>query len=226
MNLARPHFVLDLHREYVQAGAELIKTNTFLANRFRLKGDVREVNLAGARLAREAARGGFVAGSVGPLSDVAAEGKLTAFREQCSALAEGGCDAILLETFTDPTDLGLAALAGRDTGLPVIAQLAATPGKCQPVALFKTVMKSVQGVGVNCVTPNHALYALKHLEEYSGVPRSAFPSAGLPGEEAPPETFQAWIRDLVAAGARLVGGCCGAGPDHIRAAAAAVGRGR
>jgi homocysteine S-methyltransferase len=229
MNLTRPGMVLDLHREYVLAGAELLKTNTFLANRGRLDkhglGDkTREINLAGARLARDAAQGRFVAGSIGPQSDLPADGRAAAYAEQCGALAEGGCDVLMLETFTDPDDLGMAIVAACQTGLPIVSEMTVSSGT--PLAFFKTYLRVGQVVGVNCVTPMHALRAMEYLQTLSALPRSAFPSAGPPGQEAPPETFAAWIKDLVEAGASLVGGCCGAGPEHIRAAAAAVGRGR
>ncbi len=228
MNLSQPQVVLDLHREYLAAGAELIKTNTFLANRLRLEkhglGEkTHDINAAGARLAREAARDGFVAGSVGPLGDVPEERRARAYAEQCEALAEGGCDALLLETFQDPFDLGTAILAASQTGLPVISQMTVSNGT--PQAFFETFLRAGQVVGINCVTPLQALRGLEYLATLSTLPRSAFPSAGLPGQEAAPETFAAWIKDLVAAGARLVGGCCGAGPQHIRAAAAIVGIG-
>jgi homocysteine S-methyltransferase len=228
LNLTRPHAVLDLHREYVLAGAELLKTNTFQANRLRLAkhglgGKVREINVEGARLARDA-KGRFVAGSVGPLSDLPIDGRAAAFLEQCEALAEGGCDALMLETFTDPEDLGLAIAAACQIGLPVISEMTVANGT--PLAFFKTYLRAGQVVGVNCVTPMQALRAMEYLHTLSALPRAAFPSAGPPGQEANPETFAAWVKDLVEAGASLVGGCCGAGPEHIRAAAALLGRGR
>src|SRR5436190_21273323 len=91
LNLTRPHLVLQLHQEYIAAGSELTKTNTFLANGFRLKphglGDqVREINIAGVQLAKEAARGGFVAGTVGPLTECPREERTGYYREQCLAL--------------------------------------------------------------------------------------------------------------------------------------------
>jgi homocysteine S-methyltransferase len=216
LNLTRPHLVLSLSREYVEAGAELIKTNTFLANRLRLakaglENRVGDINLAGARLAREAAPDGFVAGAVGPLSDVHASPveKSEAFLEQCRALAAGGCDVLLLESFRRKEDLQLAVAAARETGLPVISQMAALEGK----DLDGIVSADV--VGVNCVSGDQALSAMNKL---SGL-RSAWPNGGMPGNEVLPGAFAESIRGLVAAGARVVGGCCGAGPEHIRAAA-------
>ena len=219
LNLTRPHLVGSLCREYVEAGAELIKTNTFLANRLRLakaglQDKVGEINLAGARLAREAAPDGFVAGAVGPLSDVHASTveKSEAFLEQCQSLAAGGCDLLLLESFRRKEDLQLAVAAARETGLPVVSQMAALEEK----ELEGLVPADV--VGVNCISGDQALAAVKRLGGMSDRPRSAWPSGGLPGKEVLPGTFAEWIRALVAAGARLVGGCCGTGPEHIRAA--------
>jgi len=110
LNLTRANLVLDLCRDYAKAGAEVIKTNTFLANRSRLRGvgldkQVRELNMAGAQIARDAAKGAFVAGCVGPLQRRA---DFLVYREQCQALAKGGCDLLLFETFTDREDLKLA----------------------------------------------------------------------------------------------------------------------
>lgn len=214
LNLTHPHLVLGLYREYVEAGAELIKTNTFLANRLRLakaglEDKVREINLAGTRLAWEAAPDGFVAGAVGPLSDhpASAVEKSEAFLEQCQALAAAGCDLILLESFRSREDLQTAVAAARETGLPVVSQMADVDG-----------LVPADVVGVNCISGDQAVEAVKRLGAACPLPRSAFPSGGLPGKEVLPGAFAESIRALVAAGARLVGGCCGAGPEHIRAA--------
>src|SRR5262249_11004873 len=133
LNLVRPELVIQLHAEYLAAGAQLLETNTFGANRtklaeFGLDAQMREINLRGAALARAVAGDrAFVAGSVGPLR----EGERTeaqtveAYREQIGALAEGGCDAIILETFADLAELELALRASREAcTLPVITQLA------------------------------------------------------------------------------------------------------
>jgi homocysteine S-methyltransferase len=219
LNLTRPHFVLDLHREYVAAGAELIKTNTFQANRLRLperlRDKMREINLAGVRLAREASRGGFVAGSIGPLADFHTEERSVAYREQCRALAEGGCDMLLLETFMDVSDLIDAAIAAEDTGLPVVRQMATIKTRED----VEWIRRTCTITGVNCIGLDQALTVFEH----HGSLQSAFPSVP-PGETLTPENFAEGIRKLIDAGARLVGGCCGIGPEHIRAAAKVVGR--
>ncbi len=222
LNLTRPHLVLDLSREYMASGAELIKTNTFLANRVRLKraglGDrTREINLAGAQLAREAAKGAFVAGCVGPLSDLGVTSFL-AYREQCLALKDGGCDVILFETFSNSADLSAALKAGWSTGLPLVCQASV------PSAL--TGLGDCDVTGVNCISPGKALIAIQELKIQGRGPLSAFPSGGVPGEELTLGEFANSIKILISAGVRLVGGCCGAGPAHIAAAAAVLGKGR
>ena len=129
LNLSRPHLVLDVSREYRLAGAEVIKTNTFRANRISLaeaglEDQVREINLAGAAIARDAARGAFVAGCVGPVGGEEREDLQEVYEEQCVALAAGGCDLLLLETFTTAVELPFALLAAHSTGLPVVFQMA------------------------------------------------------------------------------------------------------
>lgn len=215
INLSRPHLVLDLSSEYVRAGAELIKTNTFLANRFRVGAKAREINLAGAQIARDAAKGAFVAGCVGPLHDRGSD--FLVYREQCEALAEGGCDVILLETFMNFADLQVGMKAAWTTGLPVICQVA--QGKILE-GLKKLTETDADVVGVNCVDVEKASMALGVLGRSPTIHRSAFPNGSAP------EAFGQGIGILVEAGARLVGGCCGAGPEHIAAAAQAVGKGR
>jgi len=224
LNLKQPQLVLGLHREYSAAGAEVFKTNTFTANRLRLRaagleGKVREINLAGVKLARDGARDGFVVGSVGPLTEFPWKARGDAYREQCETLAEGGCDALLFETFQNLDDLLKALAEASPTGLPMIAQM------CSPEILrynrlmhqtFEPVL-----VGLNCVTMDKLPKGVKAIQD-AGARLSAFPSAG----STEPDVFAKGLLSLVEAGARLVGGCCGAGPDHIRAAAAALGRPR
>jgi methionine synthase / methylenetetrahydrofolate reductase(NADPH) len=231
LNLTHPDRVLDLCRDYVAAGAEVIKTNTFLANAVHLSdaglhGHVREINLAGARIARDAAKGAFVAGSVGPTGFVAGTDLHPVYEEQCAALAEGGCDLILLETFTTDDDLIYAYFAARATGLPVVCQMATGNGRL--ITRFASTKGEPRAdvIGVNCVPAEAALEAVRRIGDFTTLPRSAFPDGGMPDVPVAEADFAEGIRRLVQAGARLVGGCCGAGPDHIRAAAAVLGRGR
>ena len=142
LNLVRPELVLELHGEYLAAGARVIETNTFGANYAKLQAiglgkKVREINLLGARLACKAAAGkdAYVAGSVGPLGrlkgeerEITASETLEMFREQCLALAEGGVQLFVLETFSDPEQVKIALAVAQETGLPVIASMAYPEG--------------------------------------------------------------------------------------------------
>ena len=228
LNLTRPQAVLALHKEYVDAGSELTKTNTFLANGFRLKphglGDkVLEINQVGVQLAREAAHGGFVAGVVGPLKECPRNESAGYYQEQCRALAEAGCDVLLLETFLEATDLLMALQEARQTGLPVVAQMAQKSERGLDRLVSGAEYFGASVVGSNCVTPEEAQGFVDRHHKGARVPLSAFPSAGQPGEEISPRAFSSALQGLVDSGARLVGGCCGAGPDHIRAAKLVLG---
>lgn len=231
LNLTRPHLVLQLHGEYRDAGSMLTKTNTFLANRFRLEphqlgSQVREINLAGVRLAREAARGGFVAGTVGPLTECPRDRRAACYEEQISALVEGGVDVLVFETFTEVSDLLVALEVAKTTALPVVGQLAQKleRGFDRLASMAPTWGLSV--VGTNCLDPEQTQFFIERSVKEAKVPVSAFPSAGLPGQTLPPKGFARALKGIVDAGARLVGGCCGTGPDHIREAAALLGKGR
>jgi methionine synthase I (cobalamin-dependent) len=201
--------VLKIHREYVEAGAELLRTNTFTANALRMDGArAREAILRGVALAREAAGPDrWVAGSVGPLENLnAGAGEAEkSLREQCRALAESGCDAIVLETFGTEAGLGQAIQAARELGLPLIAQM------------FRAVPSSAgaQVVGVNCVP---AIEVARMLDQAGKLlPLSAFPSAGLPKAYQGPDDFARGASALLARGVRLIGGCCGTTPAYLRA---------
>lgn len=222
LNLTHPEAVVRVHREFADAGAEVLETNTFAAARSRLRpfgleGRLREINLAGARLAREAAGPRrFVAGSVGPGGGAAGVG------EQCEALAEGGCDLIVLETFTDAEELVAACGAALRTGLPVSCQMAGGDGE----AFKRLIDRGASMVGVNCIGPDEAIGVLERARP-AGARVAAWPSAGLPlrvGDRwvhpVRPEAFGAAAARLAELGVRLLGGCCGTGPEHLRAAAA------
>jgi homocysteine S-methyltransferase len=221
-NLENPELVLAIHRDYVEAGSELLRTNTFTANSARMDpGLAREAILQGVGLARSAAGSGrLVAGSVGPLADLALDPSLreATYLEQCLALAEGGCDLLVLETFQDLGDLAGALRMARATGLPLVAQVALAdlgPDRIRQIP--------ADVVGINCIDPDLAVRAVERLGPGR---RSAFPSAGLPGESGypvSPAQFAQGMDRLRSLGARLVGGCCGTGPDHLRAAAGRVG---
>jgi methionine synthase / methylenetetrahydrofolate reductase(NADPH) len=245
VNLVQPSLVLAVHRDYIAAGAEVIETNTFRANRFGLgdfylEGKVREINLAAARIATEArnnsGRPVLVAGSMGPLGrpiePVGAIKRSSAeriFGEQVQALAEGGVDMLVLETFTALGELETAVQAARATApqLPVIAHMSfddeANPAEAAAALVRVLEPLGVAGIGANCGSgPYAALEVTAHLAAAGARNISVMPNAGLPQRvggrlvySTGPQYFAELAERLVAAGARMVGGCCGTGPRHI-----------
>ncbi len=244
LNLVRPELVLELHGDYAAAGAQVIETNTFGANLTRLQPiglerKVRDINLVGARLARQAALGKdiFVAGSVGPLvRGRGEERELTAdeisgiFREQISALAEGGVDLFMLETFTDLQQLLLALAEAKATGLPVVASMAFLEGGRTGGGLpAERIATELAGggadlVGANCgAGPLEILQTLRRISATIVQPLAAFANSGFPEYldgryiyRTTPDYFAAMALQMVAAGASLIGGCCGTTPEHIQ----------
>jgi homocysteine S-methyltransferase len=252
LNLSQPELIRGVHHEYLQAGSEVIETNTFGANSFRLArhslGDrVRDINLAGARVAREAAKSfdGWVAGSIGPLGvrieplgKTSFEETRAAFREQISALVEGGVDLLILETFGYLEELHQAVLACRDVNakIPVVAQVTIDEdGNCldgsDPEAFGARLADwNVDVIGINCsVGPVAMLEAIERVRAVTSLPLAAQPNAGMPRSVegrniylCSPEYMASYARKFVAAGVRLVGGCCGTTPEHIRAMKSAL----
>ena len=243
LSLDEPELVREIHRDYRRAGAEVLETNTFGGNRMRLQsygeeGRVEEINRAAARLAREeAGEGLFVGGSMGPLGvrlepygpTSEAEAR-DIFRQQADLLAEGGVDLLVLETFSDLSELRQAVEACRATDLPVLAQMTIQPdGRTsygvEPEQIAAAMEDAgADAVGLNCsVGPAGMLEAVERMAESTRLPISAIPNAGMPQEVegrkmymASPEYMATYARRLVEAGARMVGGCCGTGPDHVR----------
>ena len=252
LNLTDPDRVEAVHREYLRAGADVIETNTFGANRVKLRGfgladRTREINLEGARLARTAAGdGAYVAGAIGPLGiriePWGKTGKDEAeayFREQAEALAEGGVDLFILETFRDVTEIGAAIAAVRSvSSLPIVAQMTTeedgnsldgTPPEQFAPALLHL---GPDVIGVNCsIGPAPMLDTVHRLASITDVPLAAQPNAGRPRDVdgrniylTSPEYMASYARRFIASGVRLVGGCCGTTPEHIRQIKAAVVR--
>ena len=252
--LSRPDLVGTIHREYLAAGADLIETATFGANRVRLAGWglgelAARMNRRAAQLAREArdvaGRDALVAGSVGPLGRPA-HGDLglgevearAAFREQLDGLLEGGVDLLVLETFHDLDQLLLAISEIRAaTGLPIVAsmtfgeELGLADGRTPEEAAALLAGAGVDALGVNCgVGPSASLDALGRIDaRRHGLPGSFMPNAGLPKRiegqfvyAANPAWFGEVVPAAIAAGARIVGGCCGTTPAHVAAMRAAV----
>ncbi|HXV21150.1 MAG TPA: bifunctional homocysteine S-methyltransferase/methylenetetrahydrofolate reductase [Desulfuromonadales bacterium] len=249
LNLVRPEMVRQVHDDYVHAGAQLLESNTFGASSVRLAAvglekKTRAINVAGARLARAAAGPErFVAGSVGPLTlprgelrELSPTEKQAVLHEQMEALAEGGVDLFLLETFACLDDLELAVQVAAGIGLPAVAQMAfLEEGRTRDGAAAEEVARRLSGAGVavlgaNCGSgPRDLLKVLSRLAAVTALPLSAFANSGFPQYLdgrfiylATPEYFAGMGREMVRAGAALVGGCCGTTPEHIRALADAV----
>jgi homocysteine S-methyltransferase len=256
LNLRAPEMVRAVHAAYAAAGAEVLETNTFGANRlklaqFGLEAQVEAINRRGAELAREAAdadprgrREGaapvLVAGAVGPLGvriepygPTSRDEARALFREQIAALRAGGADCVILETFGDLIEIEQAIRAARevDAAMPVIAQMTVgvdlrTPYGATPA----DVARALDGwgadvVGLNCsVGPQTILEAVEQMAAATRRKLSAMPNAGMPREVngrqlymASAEYFATYARHLVQGGSRVVGGCCGTTPEHVRA---------
>jgi methionine synthase I (cobalamin-dependent) len=219
-NLLHPERVGAVAASYVDAGSAIILTNTFRANRVALEaaglaGELAAINQAGVRISREAAQGRALVfasmGTTGKLvvaSEIAPDEAQSAFREQAAALAEGEPDALLLETMSDLEEASLAL----------------------EQAARRMTEEGASGVGANCgVGIVEAAPVCRRMRAVTTLPLWMKPNAGLPelkdGEltyRVGPEQFASHIPALVGAGANVVGGCCGSGPDFIRAAARAL----
>src|SRR6266436_1839160 len=246
LNVSQPDLIRELHHEYMQAGAEIIETNTFGGNSFRLarhsmENRVREINLAGVTLAKEAAKSFdvWVAGSVGPLGvrieplgKTSFEEARASFRAQIAALIEGGVDLLMLETFGYVEELHQAILAARDVNpkIPVVAHVTIDEdGNCLDGSTPESFTPRIEAwgadvIGCNCsVGPVAMLDVIERVRALTSLPLAAQPNAGMPRSVegrniylCSPEYMASYARKFVAAGVRLVGGCCGTTPDHIR----------
>jgi len=246
LNVRAPDLVRDVHAAYAKAGAEVLETNTFGANRVKLssyglESQVSEINRAAARIARDVAGDDhLVAGAVGPLGvriepygPTSVDEAFQAFHEQMSALKAGGVDCFLLETFGDLAEIAQAVRAARavDPTMPVIAQMTIgvdgrTSYGASPEDLARTLDKlEVDIIGLNCsVGPQAILEAIEKIAAVTHKKLSAQPNAGMPRDVggrsmymASPEYMASYARHLIQAGAKIVGGCCGTTPDHVRA---------
>ncbi|MDB4905929.1 MAG: Methionine synthase (cobalamin-dependent), methyltransferase [Gemmatimonadetes bacterium] len=255
LNARAPELVRDVHRAYVSAGAEVLETNSFGANRIKLESyglshQVAELNRSAAKLARDAAREArgrevLVAGAVGPLGlrlepygPTSVDEARAAFREQMQALREGGADLFILETFGDLHEIDQAIRAARevDASVPVIAQMTIgvdchTPFGASPEDVARALDHwGADIVGLNCsVGPQTILDAIEKMSAVTQRKLSAQPNAGMPRDVggrsmymASPEYMGTYARHLAQAGAKVVGGCCGTTPEHVKAMAEGV----
>jgi methionine synthase I (cobalamin-dependent)/5,10-methylenetetrahydrofolate reductase len=246
LNLSNPNLVKQVHAEYLEAGAEVIETNTFGAHRFKLgphglEAQVRKINREGARIAREAVgEKGLVAGAMGPLGkplepigSIRADEAQAAYREQAEGLLEGGVDVFVIETMPslDQAKAALAAVRSLGAEQPVAVSLTFNEegntlyGDSPEEAVRELEALDVPLVGANCSQGPQAM--LETLSRMAAVARSAklaaMPNAGSPAYVdgryvylCTPEYMATWARRFLEAGASVVGGCCGTTPAHIR----------
>lgn len=250
LNLRDPDLVRDVHKEYIRAGAEVIETNSYGANRVKLgryglEAETEAINRKAAEIARSAAGDDVcVAGAMGPLGvrieplgPTSKEEAFGYFAEQAKALAEGGVDLFVLETFNDLSEIEQAIGAIRSVSdLPVVAQMVIQEDGHSPLGTDVAVLAErldemgADVIGLNCsVGPHAMLEAVPRLVGATDRPLSIQPNAGLPREVdgrkmymASPEYMAEYAARLIRKGVRFVGGCCGTTPDHIKTISGAV----
>lgn len=252
LNISMPEVVLDIHQEYIQAGANVITTNTFGANSFILEEffslgpKAREINYYGARLARRAAKDNvYVAGSMGPISRplgrekrIAEEEKVRIFREQAEALLEGGVDLLLFETFADLDELllGIQTVKALQKDMFIIAEMSFPNngltlfGKNPYDVTLKLDSTEADVLGSNCGTgPQSVFQAVRKMGSVTAKELSAMPNAGLAQfvqgrfyYPSNPDYFGKYGKRFLEAGVKILGGCCGTTPEHIRALSQAL----
>ncbi len=250
LNLTNPDLVREVLEEYVRAGADIIETNTYGASapklqQYGLEGSLRDINIAAARIAREAScERCYVAGAIGSLGlriepygpTSFAEAK-EMFKEQAAALLEGGVDLFVLETFSDISEIRQAIRAIRELGdLPIVAQMTILPdgntsfGTTPEVFTARLDEWGADVIGLNCgVGPAIVLTAIEKMRSVTNKKLSAQPNAGLPRDVqgrqfymCSPEYMAKYAKRLIQAGVKLIGGCCGTTPAHIKLISDAV----
>ena len=250
VNLTRPELVEDVHKEYIQAGAQIVETNSYGANSFKLKefgveDRADEINAAAVNIAKKASEGkALVAGAVGPVGKpIKPIGRidpveaLESFKSQMGILLEEGVDLLILETFSDIEELRIALEAARElTDIPIVAQKAfiedgGTLAKGLPGKVRDRLLDwGADIVGANCIVgPQRMLSIVKDIASKEDIKVSAQPTAGLPqfvrGKityNASPDYFAEYARTFAESGAGLIGGCCRTTPRHIKALAEAI----
>lgn len=248
-NITHPEAVLAVHRQYADCGVDLLITNTLTMNRINIEShnvgvDVREVNLAGVRLAKTAARGGqYVLGDMGstgkmlkPYGDLSEDDAYVAFKEQAAILAEGGVDGLIIETMFDLREALCAVRAAKEVvDLPVVTSMTFNTlknggrtimGNSACDCAQALTEAGACAVGANCgsLDPFQMAEIVSKMREATSLPVLAQPNAGKPRLvdnrtvfDMSPSDFAAGIYECMQAGARLLGGCCGTSPGHMRA---------
>lgn len=243
LNLTNPDLIKSIHQDYVTAGADVILTNTFGANKIKLEkyglaNKVREINIAGAKLAKSISEEVYVLGSIG--SNLSSGEILTpenieqvkgSYREQISALVEAKIDGIIFETFFDIEELLLASSIAKEFDIPVIASMTLTKEMETPKGLsIVTALKkldksqSVDILGLNCsIGPHAMLSAVEKVIGSISKPLVVQPNAGHPQKRdgrmiylSTPEYFTSYCKNYINMGVMGVGGCCGTNPEHIK----------
>jgi 5-methyltetrahydrofolate--homocysteine methyltransferase len=246
-NITRPDDVYDIAQSYIHAGADMIETNSFGGNYFKLKGygledQVFELNKAAAEISRKAAGNVcFVLGSVGPtgkllmMEEVTENELYNAFKEQSQALEAGGADAIVIETMTDLDEARIAVKAAKEnTGCEVICTMTfdkiltgeyRTMMGISPTEMTETlIVAGAEIIGANCGNGIADMIGIvKEIRmSNSTIPILIHANAGMPqysdGDTTFPETpedMAARVKEIIEAGANIIGGCCGTTPDHI-----------
>ena len=244
LNLRNPEIVLEVHKQYVKAGAEILETNTYGANRVKLRGfgiedELREINKRAAELARKAAGDSvYVAGAIGPLGiriepygPTSLEEARDIFREQAEALRDAGVDLFIVETFSNIAEIEQAILAIHEIcTLPVVAQMTigidcrTIYGDAPKVIAQRLDHAGADVIGLNCaVGPDVMLDAIEEMASVTAKKLSCQPNAGLPRDVngrqmymASPEYFAKYAKRLIHKGVKFIGGCCGTTPEHIK----------
>ncbi len=244
LNVEDPETIRRVHTAYVEAGADIVETNTFGGNRvklsaFGLENRIEELNRHGVRIAREAARGKALVGAslgptgrfLAPVGDMDFEEALDIFTQQAAILADAGAELLILETFTDVKEIRAAAIAVRSvTDLPLLALMTFEPsglsllGSSPEAAAVTLEAVGVDAVGSNCgLGPEGILAVLRRMSSVTELPLVAMPNAGMPrlmgGKTvfpATPEEVASHVGEFLGAGTAIVGGCCGTTPSHIR----------
>ncbi|OGC05202.1 hypothetical protein A2276_04610 [candidate division WOR-1 bacterium RIFOXYA12_FULL_43_27] len=242
-NIKNPEIVKSVHKAYVDAGADIIETNTFGANRLKVGDKVKEINQVAVKLAKEAGAL-FVCGSVGPLGkllqpygEVSFDEAHSIFKEHIAALAEAGADCISIETISDIQEMRAALIAAKEaTTIPIIASMTyEKDGRTifgTPIEAAAVTLEALGAdiISLNCSTgPEDMLAISAKLKAQSSKPIMVMPNAGMPDlvdgkavYKMTPETFAKHAAKFVELGVAIVGGCCGTSPKHIKEVAKTV----